>query len=152
MNLNTTFEIKTLKNICLENIAASINATDASIQNMTYRRIRGGTYIPKIPVELIDEIKRFQNGVELKVNNWRNNEFTLLEMSNFSLTQPIAFILNSVCYRTGVLWKTVYLDDTEWNSKYPNAGPSWIIADQKKTLADYGYKFGDKVVVLVDRI
>ena len=148
MNLNTTFEVKTLKNLCLEKITDSINAKDTLIQDMTHRR---GTDIPLIPVELIEEIKKFQNGVELIVNNWRNHEFTLLKMGNFSLTQPIFFILNSVSFRTGTLWKTVYLDDTDWNSKHPGH-PSWITADQKRTLADYGYKFGDKVVVLVDRI
>lgn len=139
MTVNT--DIRSLQSMCLNSIVTDHNTRGESVE-----KIRD-----LIPGTLFSQLKDLQT-VNLTVANWNNYNFCLGTIENFSIHKPLSEILEFISNKTfPCVWKTVYIDDLDWNRRYPNY-PMWEIASKEKTLSEYGFKPAENVTVLLSRI
>jgi hypothetical protein len=143
MTVNT--DVRSLKSMCLGLIVTDHNKRRESVE-----KIR-----EQIPETLFSQLKHLQEKtVNLTVANWNNHNFCLGTIENFSIHKPLSEILEFISKKTspyGFVWKTVYIDDLDWNRRQPNC-PMWKTASKEKTLSEYGFKPAENVRVLLDRI
>jgi hypothetical protein len=140
MTVNT--DIRSLESILPDVIVNSSDKKEGSVEKV-------GDLIPKM---LLSQLKHIQEKtVNLTIANWNNHSFCLGKIDAFSINKPLSEILEFISSKTYPdVWKTVYIDDLDWNRRHPNC-PMWVTASKEKTLSEYGFKPEENVTVLLNR-
>lgn len=140
MTIHTS--VGSLQSMCLNSIVAGYNERGESVKKL-YKTIPPKFYYDLVRMQ--DEV------VNLKINNWNNPDYCLMKTRRFSIHAPLSDILDLVNRSSSVHWKTVYVDDLDWNKKYPGCR-MWETASAEKSLYDYGFRPPKDVTVLLGQI
>lgn len=141
--MTVNIDVRSLQSMCLNSIVTDHNTRGESVEKLR----------DLIPETLFSQLKHLQEEtVNLTVANWNNHNFCLGTIENFSIHKPLSEILEFISNKTfPYVWKTVYIDDLDWNRRHPNC-PMWETASKEKTLSEYGFKPAENVTVLLNRI